>query len=308
MPSYSPEELLSLDREPDASRVSSEVLNAAQLYYLANISAYKHTLNEHVAILLLKHSCAVLGNLDIPNADPIKAISANSIYHLILNHPSLVNYKIDTADDSTPIIFAIYAQNAELVKFLLENNALADIPTNQQLRVVNSPLYLAIELAENGDYRIAEMLLPYVQDINRGKDWDTITPLHELVQDPKCDIQLLESMIRRGADVNVMDDFDATPFSDVCALDDCPQALSLLRVLRKNGAVMMQEAFGRLSQSPIHMAIKHGNFALVQELLSYAKDDGTLQKILTRKAPIDQNELHRTPRYVYTLGFSGITQ
>jgi len=189
-------------------------------------------------------------------------------------------------NEETPLHCACESGNFEMVKFLLENGAEIECQTGDW----HTPISTA---AANGHTNIVKYLLNKLPNKSKNKDdimWDAfyeaalyehpetldylqeqgidldkhnmereITLLHEATK--RRNYNVIECLVKRGADINVKDKFENTPLHLATENED----RETMTLLLKLGADI--NAQGQFKHTPTHIAIHKESLELVRFLV-----------------------------------------
>ncbi|WP_338966784.1 ankyrin repeat domain-containing protein [Spiroplasma endosymbiont of Lonchoptera lutea] len=171
---------------------------------------------------------------------------------IILNNKNseMIN---DFLMDWSPLQYAIFHGNLDIVKLLLENGANINLQNNNG----NNALITAVE---NGHTDIVKLLLKNGADINHQNKFG-ITPLITAATYGELDIMKL--LLEKGANINHQNKFGITPLITAASHDK----LEIVKLLLENGAT-------------INLTDKNGNTALITAA-TYGKLD--IVKLLLEK-------------------------
>ncbi|XP_076117419.1 uncharacterized protein LOC143085121 [Mytilus galloprovincialis] len=183
------------------------------------------------------------------------------IAKLLIEHEK-ANINIADMNGVTPLYVACEKGQLKIVKLLLDNNAIVDIPN----ALKSTPLFIA---CENGNTEIVRLLLQRQADAN-FKNSDQMTPLHKACGSNQTDIVSL--LINYGASVNKPDKDLQTPLIISCLKGNYKVVDALLKV----GASVNYANITGLT--PLHEACMREQKEIVQLLLDY---DADIQKEAT---------------------------
>jgi ankyrin repeat protein len=170
-----------------------------------------------------------------------------------------INFKGN--DNYTPLFFAAESSKANVVKYLLDNGADANIDCYGDL-----PLHVAVQA---GDLESAKLLLPKTKGgMNVKGDWD-MTPLFFAAQKGKANI--VEYLLNNGADANIQDSYKDFPLHTAAEIGDIGSIKLLVR--KTTGGVNTK---GHMEKTPLSIAVRKGHVDAVKWLLENGADATTL--------------------------------
>ena len=167
----------------------------------------------------------------------------------------------DTAS-SPPLQYAASSGNISVVQALLAKGANA----RARDRVGSTALHAA---AVDREVRIAEALLAAGADVN-ARTTDDVTPLMASIGSPYSDAKMSLTLIRAGADVNIVDSNGETALW-IAITDSSEEVIEEL--LRRGANPNVQaRALGFPGYTPLHMAAINGSTKTVDLLRRYGAD------------------------------------
>jgi len=222
-------------------------------------------------------------------------------------------YKENIADD-TPLLYAVDANNMDLVELLVEADADVNAGTWPPL----------VQAVEENNMAIAEYLIDHGADLNYPPDWGSLleavhigniemikfliekgadvnateytTPLLEAIQrNRKVDKDIVKLLIQHGADVNNKAELETSPLDYAIFLDNS----YFTKILLANGAeVNAKDKYGR---TPLYIANQQGHAEIVDllrkyganESLHYAAGAGDIEKVrelIAQHADVNQRD------------------
>ncbi|PJD98113.1 MAG: hypothetical protein CK425_00010 [Parachlamydia sp.] len=159
---------------------------------------------------------------------------------------------------NTPLFFAAIAGKANIVKYLLNNKADANIPNDKKML----PLHLA---AQAGDLEMVKLLLPKTKDGINVK-WDkNLTPLFCAAQAGK--INVVKYLLENKADANISNNEKSLPLHFAAQAGDL-EMFKLLLPKTKDGI----NCKGELDSTPLLFAAMAGKVNVVKYLLENKAD------------------------------------
>jgi ankyrin repeat protein len=170
---------------------------------------------------------------------------------------------IGAADDmgSTPLMNAVYAEEKEMVAFLLERGADANA-----LRMGEGALHLAVR---RGNVEILEMLLASSakQHLHQQTNAQKMTPLHIAVLSEQH--AMAGMLIAAGAFPGMVNAQGETPLATAARKDDA----KMIRLLVEQGhADLRQASPWPIQQTALHIAVLGGRMAAARELVRLGAD------------------------------------
>jgi ankyrin repeat protein len=218
----------------------------------------------------------------------------------LLDNGADVNASTDYCD-RRPLYVATENQNLETVKWLIERGADVNISKRSYDRQEPSPLHVA---ARCGNLEIMDCLIKAGANVN-VRDSDGATPLFCAVDRGETDAafhlvengadvnlciggfkrwsplhvaarygnpNIMECLLKAGANVNVQDSDGATPLFWAAAKGKTEAAIHLI----ENGADVNLCTGGSTSESPLHVAAQYGNQEIMDFLITAGADVNVL--------------------------------
>jgi ankyrin repeat protein len=223
-----------------------------------------------------------------------RSTKTHGLVELLIKHGADVN-ACEPRHGLSPLHFAIYGGNIEVVKTLIHHGAKLnpDIPS----RAI-SPLHLAVQY---GDLSICRLLIQKGANVNSQLPtvsgywifWQLQTPLHHAVRN--ANIELAKMLLKHQTNANAKDMQNQTPLhlAAKCKTDDISKLL-----LSHNAKVNASNSKG---ETPLHFAAMHNRPSIVRALLSHgAKPAPTNQKGQTPQSIAVQNGSHEIVKLLTT--------
>jgi uncharacterized protein len=160
------------------------------------------------------------------------------------------------AEGVTALIYAVSSGKIGAVRALLAGGANVRLADRNGYTVLHA-------VAVDREHAIAELLLSAGADVN-ARTKDNITPLMASVCSPYSDATMSLTLIRAGADVNIVDSDGETALS--CATS---RTLEVIEELLKRGANPNIQSKRFSGETPLHLAAMNGSTQTVELLLRY---------------------------------------
>jgi uncharacterized protein len=187
------------------------------------------------------------------------------------------------AEGRTPLQYAASSGKIEVVRALLAGGA--------NVRASSPDGYTALHaVAVDREAQIAELLLVAGADIN-ARTTNNTTPLMASVCSPYSDAKMSLTLIRSGADVNIVNSDGETALSCATA-----STLEVIEELLKKGANPNIQSKRFSGETPLHKAALNGVKDAVEMLLRYGAD------------PTIRNDKGETPLDITNVKFADVRE
>lgn len=192
--------------------------------------------DDFSTVEFLLKNCANINNTNSINSTTALHIAANSnhfeMFKLLMNKDA--NIAIRDGSNATPLSYAIFKMNFDIVAWLIENDKLLDIHIYEMIvDIIQFQNHFALVALQNNRVDLVKFLISHGLNPNLA-DSNGTTFLHVAMQ-PQFDVNLVEFLIMNGANVDAKDNNGQTPLHFVIT-SNSTDSWAKINFLIQNGA------------------------------------------------------------------------